>query len=173
MSIKVSGLVLCKETIGRNPEGVPRGGPQRGNLDRWGPFSSGSLSRLWLCFAFQMLLFAKFQLVCKIFAAQPSPKTRHLHSMLVHREERSWVTSRTNEVLQGRGKNKERNGVVPGTADARGWETGQLAEIPLCCSLSTVQLLKCHPRTPQQLACRQTNAQRLHILACLGATVES
>lgn len=59
-------------------------------------------------FAFQTLLLAKFQLVCKIFAAQPSPKTRHLHGMLVHREEGSWVTSRTNEVLQGRGKNRER-----------------------------------------------------------------
>lgn len=108
-SIKVSGLVLCKETIGRNPEGVPRGGPQRGNLDRRGQFSSGSLSHAYgFSFAFQTLRLAKFQLVCKIFAAQPSPKTRHLHGMLVHREEGSWVTSRTNEALQGRGKNRER-----------------------------------------------------------------
>lgn len=72
-SIKVSGLVLCKETIGRNPEGVPRGGPQRGNLDRRGQFSSGSLTPMASALLSKRSGLPSFSLCAKFL-----PLSRHL-----------------------------------------------------------------------------------------------
>lgn len=108
-------------------------------------------------------LFARVQLMCNFFGTPPSSQTRFMPTVLVSEKNKTgWQPEQMESSRAGRKTERKWNGIIPGTAKGKGWKRGQLAKTMTCCSSSTVQPFRCHPRTPPQLACNQTRTMTTH-----------